>query len=782
MKTVPTVYLGRIFLVALALVSTAMAATVDVTQAGAVGDGATLNTAALQKAIDTCSAEGGGVLVFPAGRYLTGTIELKDGVTLRLDAEAVLLGSTNAADYRNVDPFMAGDGIPQGYALIVAVNAQRVGLEGTGTIDGQGAAVKAAQAPYAVRPFLVRWIRCADITVRDVHLRNSGSWGMHFFQSRNATVERVTIRNRGLGNNDGLDIDSCETVRIRDCDIDSGDDAICLKATSAQPCRDILVTGCKLQTACNALKLGTESLGDYENIRISDCAVRDTGMAGIAIYSVDGAHTHDVTISDVTMDGINVPISIRLGARLKTFRAGDQAKPPGTLRDVTIKNVRAGRVGRIGVLVNGIPGHNVENLTLENIAITLPGGGTAEDAPLPLPEKEAAYPEMNMFGKVLPAYGFYLRHVRGVTFKNVRTSLATPDARPEKIFIDVEGVVPAGFAPPSPAAGPAASAAPAPQAVAAGHTASLLPRLPGHGLAQHPFLYAGEWDYRKPEQTMFLVREGQVVWTYSIPLKTPDGTLQEWGDATLLSNGNIVFSRKTGAGIVTPEKKLLWNYDAPKGTEIHVAQPLGLERVMLVQNGDPAKLMIVNITTGETEKELKLPTGNPAKPHYQFRRVRMTKAGTFLAAHMDNNKVAEYDASGKELWAVAVLSPWAAVRLPNGNTLVSSNYGFVRELNPKGDTVWEFTKEDAAAAGLRTFVIQEVNRLANGHTVFSSWCANGLKDPQEWPASVQILEVTSDKKIVWALRSWDDPADFGPATVIQLLDEPGVPENGDLLR
>ena len=253
-------------------------------------------------------------------------------------------------------------------------------------------------------------------------------------------------------------------------------------------------------------------------------------------------------------------------------------------------------------------------------------------------------------------------------------------------------------------------------------------------------------------------------------------------DATLLSNGNILFSRKTGAGIVTPDKQLVWNYDAPAGTELHVAQPLGLDRALIVLNGNPAKLQIIDTAANRIVKELVLPTGNPAAPHYQFRRVRQTKAGTFLAAHMDWNKVAEYDEAGKEIWAVAVLSPWAAVRLQNGNTLVSSNYGFVREFNPKGEVVWEFGKADSAAAGIRTFVIQEANRLANGNTVLASWCPNALKNPADWPGSVQILEVTPDKQVVWALRSWEAPADFGPASVIQLLDEPGIPENGDQSR
>jgi polygalacturonase len=430
--------------------------TFDVVSFGAVGDGATLSTAALQKAIDTCSAEGGGAVLVPAGRFLTGTLQLKDNVTLRLATDAVLLGSTNAADYRNVDPFIAGDGIPLGHALIVALDARNVGIEGRGTLDGQGRAVRAAQNPYTVRPFLVRWIRCTNIGVRDITLRNSGAWGMHFFQSKNARVHGVTIRSRGLMNNDGIDVDSCETVRISDCDIDTGDDAICLKATSPLPCRDVIATGCKLKTSCNAIKLGTESLGGFENIQVSNCHVRDTGMAGIALYTVDGGHLKNVTISDIAIAGINVPISIRLGARLKTFRAGDQPKPPGILRDITLRNINATGIKRVGILINGIPNHPVQTLTLENIHIEIPGGGTAEDAKIQLPEKESAYPEMSMFGKIIPAYGIYVRHARDVTFKNVRTTLLSPDARPEKIFIDVEGVTPADFAPaPAPAAAPA---------------------------------------------------------------------------------------------------------------------------------------------------------------------------------------------------------------------------------------------------------------------------------------------------------------------------------------
>jgi PQQ-like domain len=313
--------------------------------------------------------------------------------------------------------------------------------------------------------------------------------------------------------------------------------------------------------------------------------------------------------------------------------------------------------------------------------------------------------------------------------------------------------------------------------------------LPGNGLSQHPFFYTGQYDFRNPVQKMVIVREGKIAWSYEIPTGGANAAkvLQEFSDATLLSNGNAVFARKTGAGEVTPDKKLIWNYDAPEGCEVHVCQPLGLDRVMIVQNGLPAKLMIINTVTGKTEKEFALPTnGNPKSVHTQFRRAHLTKAGTFLVAHHDQDKVVEYDADGKEIWSVAARIPWDAVRLHNGNTLISSHECYVREVNPKGETVWEFTQKDAPEIAL--WCLQEASRLENGNTVISNWCpvgvvdAKGAKAMAKWPSTVQVLEVTPGKKIVWALRSWTPPADLGPATVIQLLDEPGVPENQDQQR
>jgi len=176
--------------------------------------------------------------------------------------------------------------------------------------------------------------------------------------------------------------------------------------------------------------------------------------------------------------------------------------------------------------------------------------------------------------------------------------------------------------------------------------------LPGKGPAQHPFLYAGEWDTRNPlEQSMFIVRDGKVVWQYSMPLRTPSGGVQEFDDATLLSNGNIIFSKMSGAGMVSPDKKIVWEYPAPPGTEIHSCQSIGTDRVLIMRNGNPAQAMIIDTSTGRIEKEIPIPT-TVTGTHGQFRHIRMTKASTILVPHMSEGKIVEYDLTGKEVWSV----------------------------------------------------------------------------------------------------------------------------------
>jgi len=303
-------------------------------------------------------------------------------------------------------------------------------------------------------------------------------------------------------------------------------------------------------------------------------------------------------------------------------------------------------------------------------------------------------------------------------------------------------------------------------------------KLPGKSLKQHDFLYVGEWDTRKPTaQSIFLVRKGKVVWQYSIPLRTATGGIQEFDDATLLSNGNIVYACMSGAGIVTPEKNLIWQYICAPGTETHSCQPIGKDSVLMVLNGPVGKVLIFNTATNKLLKEIIIPT-KATNPHGQFRHVRMTPNKTIMVGLFAEKKVVEFDLEGKEIWSVDAASAWSAIRLQNGNTLISGDgQGYTREVNPQGETVWEFTKADAPFKIGNT---QTANRLANGNTVICNWIAGNPKT-EEWAGTVQVFEVTPDKKIVWALSSWGNP-DLGTCTYVQLLDEPGNPDNGGLQR
>lgn len=404
---------------------------------GAMGDGRTPDTESIQKAIDACTTEGGGTVRLPAGRYLSGSFLLKNNVRLHLDEGAVLLGSTNPNDYRSVDSFREGTGNELGYAFISAVDATNVGIEGSGTVDGQGKEVLAAlkSGDRNRRPFLVRFVRCTNVTLKGVRLRESAVWTAHLFQCHNVTAERLNINSHAGANNDGIDIDSCELVHVNECDIDTGDDAICLKTTSRLPCRDVTITNCRLRSNCATIKAGTESAGDFDNIRISNCQLLGARLGGIKLLSVDGAKLQNFEITDVTMDSGHIPIFLRLGARLKTFRLGDAKREVGTLRNITIRRFKATAEGP-GIVMSGIPDHHIEQIRMDDIDLHLTGGGAKEDADLVLPEVVDSYPEITMFGRQYPAALLYARHVDGLDISRLKTTFERPDQRPEKVLLD----------------------------------------------------------------------------------------------------------------------------------------------------------------------------------------------------------------------------------------------------------------------------------------------------------------------------------------------------------
>jgi outer membrane protein assembly factor BamB len=286
--------------------------------------------------------------------------------------------------------------------------------------------------------------------------------------------------------------------------------------------------------------------------------------------------------------------------------------------------------------------------------------------------------------------------------------------------------------------------------------------LPGKGLAQHAMLYVGENNTR-----MALINDGKVIWTYQT------GKGWEYDDVWMASNGNILFTRMKYVAVLTPDKRVLWKKDFPENgadhAEVHTCQPIGLDRIMFVVNADTPKLYIVNYKTGKTEFEHEIPYENAdlRGVHGQFRRARVTAQGTYLLSYLSKGKVVEYDKDFKEIWSYQTPKPWAAIRLKNGNTLITDeNEWRTFEVNPKKETVWEFNcKTDLPAQYQLASAPQTCTRLANGNTIFTSRGQNG-KGPQ-------MIEVTRDKKVVWVLHDWKS---VGDGTAVQVLDDPGVPE------
>jgi polygalacturonase len=402
---------------------------------GAKPNGKTLCTKYIQRAIDRCAKDGGGTVYLGRGTFLSGTIYMKSGVTLKLDPACTLLGSKNLEDYpETVQAFRSYTDNYTNKSLIYGEKLDQIAIIGSGTIDGQGASFK---GPYLVRPYMIRFIQCRNVTVKDITLKNSPMWVQHYLACDDMHISGITVRSVVNHNNDGINIDSCERVVISDCNIRSGDDAIVLKSTSARVCRNVTVSNCVLSTRCNALKMGTESNGGFKNIVLTGCSIYDTRLAGVALEIVDGGTMDRIVVSNITMNKIGAPIFIRLGNRARPFKK-DMAKPGiGTMRNITISNIEATGANATGCAIAGLPQAKIENLTLSNIRLSFAGGGTKEDVNEAVPEKAEAYPEYSMFGR-LPAYGFYCRHVKGLKLLNVQLQLANTDLRHGVVFDDVE--------------------------------------------------------------------------------------------------------------------------------------------------------------------------------------------------------------------------------------------------------------------------------------------------------------------------------------------------------
>jgi hypothetical protein len=426
---------------------------------GAIADGTTINSKSIQSAIDACSDAGGGKVIFTPGKYLSGTIIMKDNVELNLQKNATLLASTNHEDfplqplpkYRSHKDQLGGF-----YALIYAEGAENISLTGNGTIDGQGKQQKSRENPVAGdidgRPRNILLISCKNIRVEGIHMRNSGVWNQHYLNCEDLMINNISVYNHSNRNNDGIDIDGCRRVVVANSIFDSDDDGLTLKSTGPAACEDIVITNCVVSSFCNAIKAGTESSGGFKNISISNCVVKPSispeepffhtprvGITGLSLMIVDGGTMEGITVNNLSIRGTMTPIYIRLGNRARRYTAGIDSPMVGKVRNISINNVVAYDAGSWGVSITGLSGNPVQNISLSNIQLFTKGGVKKGEFNDTVSEDEKGYPQPTVW-KNLPAFGFFIRHAEGVSITNFTIGLQAPDVRVPIIAEDVTGL------------------------------------------------------------------------------------------------------------------------------------------------------------------------------------------------------------------------------------------------------------------------------------------------------------------------------------------------------
>jgi parallel beta-helix repeat protein len=417
---------------------------------GAIPDGQTLSTEAIQKAIDECTENGGGMVKLNGGQFLTGTIFMKSNVRLEITEGSTLLGSTDLKHYpKTHSDFRSYTDNYTDKSLIYGEDLMNIAITGEGTIDGQGSYFK---GDYKKRPYGIRFISCRNILIEDVSMRNSAMWMQHYLACDSVVIRGIEVWNHGNKNNDGIDIDGCHHVIIEDCEIDSDDDGICLKSSSERLCEDIVIRNCIVGSHCNAIKCGTESTGGFKDVIIQDCKIIPSdevnviygigsGLAGIALEIVDGGTMENVSVSGIHITGTTAPIFMRLGNRARLYRKGQKEPGVGTMENVSFSEIVSVGSRNTGCMIAGISGHPIKNLIFTNIKLTFEGGGVPEDGTRQFDEKPDQYPECTMFAERLPAYGFYFWHVNGLILKNVELITEKTDPRNSILFEEVSDIL-----------------------------------------------------------------------------------------------------------------------------------------------------------------------------------------------------------------------------------------------------------------------------------------------------------------------------------------------------
>lgn len=414
-------------------------------------------TAAIQAAIDSVAAAGGGTVLLAEGDYVSGTLDLRSHVRLEITEGARLLASLDLADYPDRvarRPTVMDSNMHMNQSLIFAEGCENIALAGSGIIDGRGTRdhFPGTEGSHETpgRPFLIRILDCQDVHVSGLTLRDSACWLQDYLNCDRLLIEGITVDNQANVNNDGCDIDGCRDVIVRNCLINSEDDALCFKLASQRPTERVLVEKCRIYSTCNALKLGTDTQSECRDVLVRDCELggpdesmralrRRRALSAISWEIVDGGTTEDVLFAGIRIVRADTPLFVFLGDRGRV--RPEQEKPPvGTMRRLVFDGLTGSDNGAHGSYFTGLPGQPIRELVLRNVDLSV--GGTSEPArdQTGIAEMPEQYPDAPMVKGPLPAYGLWARHVDGLSLEGVRFTADRPDPRPMiKADFDVRG-------------------------------------------------------------------------------------------------------------------------------------------------------------------------------------------------------------------------------------------------------------------------------------------------------------------------------------------------------
>lgn len=454
----------------------------NVMEYGGIADGETLISKAVQKAIDACHAAGGGTVYFPAGTYVLATVFLKSNVRICIDKDALILGAPSFYDYapqEKIDYPIYQDASHTYFdcSMFVGRNCENIAIYGEGAIDMRSVWDEDNVRDIVHRgPKCIALKECVNVEISGLKIDNVTDLAVYFAGCENVDVHHLTMRVYI----DGISPDNSKNVRIHDCDVEAGDDGIVFKTSYTlnrlDYCKDIRVWNCRLKSRCSAIKFGTETNGGFYDIHIENIDIRETRITGIAIESVDGAIVDGITIRNVHMKNVGAPLFIHVGKRMR----GPEGREIGEIRNITLENIVAegpyepyeiiawnyasyvkgdtlqypwemGVFGysqaevfnensawQITSNVCGLAGKPLKNITLKNVSLHL-DGGVQEFDPV-VPEEPKPYPEVNTYGRFLPAKGIFFRHIDGLVLDNVKMTYNKPDVREEFIFDRVENL------------------------------------------------------------------------------------------------------------------------------------------------------------------------------------------------------------------------------------------------------------------------------------------------------------------------------------------------------